>query len=183
MAELKEQKKPAEASEKSSEAGDSRGAILVVDDDKNHAHGTADVLAAVGYSCDTAVNGTMALEALRRRAGGSTVLYATHRVLGLEDIDQVTRAAALAVHAGGDHGGQWARVSAFVRGLVDEQPAHDTLAPALRHLAVALYRAGDVPAAMSAEAAKTQCAANSLREMSARFSEVASAAPARMARS
>lgn len=43
------------------------GAILIVDDDRNHAEGTADVLGTVGYSCDIATSGAQALEVLRNR--------------------------------------------------------------------------------------------------------------------
>ena len=47
--------------------GESKGAILIVDDDRNHAEGTADVLEGAGYSCDIAVGGKQGLDALRRR--------------------------------------------------------------------------------------------------------------------
>jgi len=47
--------------------GSSRGAILIVDDDRNHGEGIADVLDAVGYSCDIQTSGQTGLEALRRR--------------------------------------------------------------------------------------------------------------------
>jgi two-component system response regulator HydG len=48
-------------------ASSAKGAILIVDDDRNHAEGTADVLEMVGYSCDIAASGKAGLEALRKR--------------------------------------------------------------------------------------------------------------------
>ncbi len=44
-----------------------QGAILIVDDDRNHADGTRDVLETVGYSCDVATSGQEGLDRLRLR--------------------------------------------------------------------------------------------------------------------
>jgi two-component system response regulator HydG len=44
-----------------------KGVILIVDDDRNHAEGIADVLEPVGYSCDIETSGNAGLEALRKR--------------------------------------------------------------------------------------------------------------------
>jgi two-component system response regulator HydG len=44
-----------------------KGVILIVDDDRNHAEGIADVLEQVGYSCDIETSGRAGLEALRKR--------------------------------------------------------------------------------------------------------------------
>jgi two-component system response regulator HydG len=55
------------ATEKKEASGATPRAILIVDDDPNHAEGTADVLGTVGYSCDIATAGAEALEKLRER--------------------------------------------------------------------------------------------------------------------
>jgi two-component system response regulator HydG len=44
-----------------------KGVILIVDDDRNHAEGIADVLEQVGYSADIETSGRAGLEALRKR--------------------------------------------------------------------------------------------------------------------
>jgi two-component system response regulator HydG len=44
-----------------------RGAILIVDDDRNHAEGTREVLETVGYSCNVATSGQEGLDQLRLR--------------------------------------------------------------------------------------------------------------------
>ena len=55
------------ASDQKVASGPTPEAILIVDDDRNHAEGTADVLRTVGYSCDIATAGPEALEMLRER--------------------------------------------------------------------------------------------------------------------
>jgi two-component system response regulator HydG len=54
-------------SESQKQDSGSKGAILIVDDDKNHAESTAEALELVAYSCDIATSGKAGLEMLRKR--------------------------------------------------------------------------------------------------------------------
>ena len=58
----------------SASQSDSRGAILIVDDERHHAEGIADVLEGVGYSCDIETSGRGGLDALRRRGFGRVLV-------------------------------------------------------------------------------------------------------------
>ncbi|MBI4601096.1 MAG: sigma-54-dependent Fis family transcriptional regulator, partial [Planctomycetes bacterium] len=96
-------------------------AILIVDDDQNHAEGTADVLESVGYSCDIATSGKQGLEALKRRQYD---LVLTDLVMadagGLEILRQAQELnpfVAVMVFTG--HGTIETAVEALKRGAVD----------------------------------------------------------------
>ncbi len=101
--------------------GTSTGAILVIDDDANHAEGTADALRAVGYECDVATSGEEGQEKLRDRQYD---LVITDLVLG--DIDgleilryaqQINPFIAVVVFTG--HGTIETAVEALKRGAAD----------------------------------------------------------------
>ncbi len=103
------------------EPGEKRGAILIVDDDRNHAEGTSEVLEMVGYSCDLATSGKAGLEALRRRQYD---LVLTDLVMsdagGLEILRQaqeINPFVAVIVVTG--HGTIETAVEALKRGAVD----------------------------------------------------------------
>jgi len=98
-----------------------KGAILIVDDDRNHAEGTRDVLEMVGYSCDLATSGKSGLEALRKRQYD---LVLTDLVMsdagGLEILRQAQETnpfVAVIVITG--HGTIETAVEALKRGAVD----------------------------------------------------------------
>ncbi len=102
-------------------AGKPTGAILVIDDDQNHAEGTADALRAVGYDCDVATSGEEGQEKLRDRQYD---LVITDLVLG--DIDglailryaqQINPFVAVVVFTG--HGTIETAVEALKRGAAD----------------------------------------------------------------
>ena len=102
-------------------AGKPTGAILVIDDDQNHAEGTADALRAVGYDCDVATSGEEGQEKLRVRQYD---LVITDLVLG--DIDglailryaqQINPFVAVVVFTG--HGTIETAVEALKRGAAD----------------------------------------------------------------
>jgi two-component system response regulator HydG len=100
---------------------DSKGAILIVDDDRNHAEGIRDVLASVGYSCDLETSGREALESLRRRQYD---LVMTDLVLGdvggleiLRQAQQINPFVAVIVFTG--YGTIETAVEALKRGAVD----------------------------------------------------------------
>ncbi len=99
----------------------SEGAILIIDDDRHHAEGTADVLERVGYSCDIVTSGKEGLEALRRRQYD---LVLTDLVMADVDGLQILREAlqinpfvAVIVFTG--HGTIETAVEALKRGAVD----------------------------------------------------------------
>ena len=86
------EKQPRNAPAGAAVAGESSsvGAILIVDDDRNHAEGTRDVLETVGYSCDVATSGQRALDRLRLRQYD---LVLTDLVMGDVDGLQILRQA------------------------------------------------------------------------------------------
>lgn len=99
----------------------SRGAILIVDDDRNHAEGTADVLESVGYSCDIATSGKEGLEALRRRQYDLVLTDLVMADLGgleiLRQAQEINPFVAVIVFTG--HGTIETAVEALKRGAVD----------------------------------------------------------------
>ncbi len=116
---IAETRKDIEKIEKS--VSESKGAILIVDDDSNHAEGTKDVLESVGYSCDLATSGKAGLEALRKRQYD---LVLTDLVMsdadGLEilrEAQQINPFVALIVLTG--HGTIETAVEALKRGAID----------------------------------------------------------------
>ncbi len=107
--------------DQANDAGSSKGAVLVIDDDENHAESTADALRAVGYECDVARSGTEGQERLRSRQFD---LVITDLVLG--DIDglellryaqQINPFVAVIVFTG--HGTIENAVEALKRGAAD----------------------------------------------------------------
>lgn len=102
-------------------ANSAKGAILIVDDDRNHAEGTADVLERVGYSCDIVTSGKDGLEALRKRQYD---LVLTDLVMSdvdglsiLREALQINPFVAVIVFTG--HGTIETAVEALKRGAVD----------------------------------------------------------------
>ncbi|MBN1443018.1 MAG: sigma-54-dependent Fis family transcriptional regulator [Planctomycetes bacterium] len=100
---------------------ESKGAILIIDDDRNHARGSADVLESVGYSCDVATGGREGLEMLQRRQYD---LVLTDLVMGDVDGMEILRRAqeinpfvAVIVFTG--HGTIENAVEALKKGAVD----------------------------------------------------------------
>jgi len=103
------------------EKKDSRGAILIVDDDTNHAEGIADVLGSAGYSCTIRTSGRAGLEELRRRQYD---LVLTDLVMGevngleiLRQAQEINPFVAVIVFTG--HGTIETAVEALKRGAVD----------------------------------------------------------------
>ena len=98
-----------------------RGAILIVDDDRNHAEGSSDVLEMVGYSCDVATSGQEGIDALKRRQYD---LVLTDLVMSDVDGMQILRKAQeinpfIAVIVFTGHGTIENAVEALKRGAVD----------------------------------------------------------------
>ncbi|MCZ6794209.1 MAG: sigma-54 dependent transcriptional regulator [Planctomycetota bacterium] len=98
-----------------------QGAILVIDDDRNHAESSADVLEHVGYSCDVVTSGREGIDAMRRRQYD---LVLTDLVLSDVDGMEILRKAqeinpfvAVIVFTG--HGTIENAVEALKRGAVD----------------------------------------------------------------
>jgi len=99
----------------------SRGAILIVDDDRHHAETSADALEMVGYSCDVAASGEEGLDALKNRQYD---LVLTDLVMSDVDGMEILRRAqeinpfvAVVVFTG--HGTVENAVEALKRGAVD----------------------------------------------------------------
>ncbi len=112
-------------SEAESEAGGTKASetktILVVDDDRNHAESTADVLRAVGYECEVSLRGDDALQKLRDRQYD---LVITDLVLGdfngmdvLRQAQQINPFVGVIVFTG--HGTIENAVEALKRGASD----------------------------------------------------------------
>ena len=98
-----------------------QGAILVIDDDRNHAESSADVLEHVGYSCDVVTSGREGIDAMRRRQYD---LVLTDLVMSDVDGMEILRKAqeinpfvAVIVFTG--HGTIENAVEALKRGAVD----------------------------------------------------------------
>ena len=98
-----------------------KGAILIVDDDRNHAEGTADVLEMVEYSCDIATSGTEGLAALRKRQYDLVLTDLVMADVGgleiLRQAQEINPFVAVIVFTG--HGTIETAVEALKRGAVD----------------------------------------------------------------
>ena len=103
------------------ESSPEKGAILIVDDDRNHAEGTADALEMVEYSCDIATSGTEGLAALRKRQYDLVLPDLVMADVGgleiLRQAQEINPFVAVIVFTG--HGTIETAVEALKRGAVD----------------------------------------------------------------
>ncbi|HVR74678.1 MAG TPA: sigma-54 dependent transcriptional regulator [Planctomycetota bacterium] len=106
---------------KGAEAPSPRKAILIIDDDKNHAEGTADVLEMASYSCDIATSGRQGVEALQKRQYDLVLTDLVMADVGgleiLRHAQQINPFVAVIVFTG--HGTVETAVEALKRGAVD----------------------------------------------------------------